>query len=123
MYTRPYVFTCRCTFNHLSIALCLLMAVAPSAPIKAQDTVTGAFWGQVTDSKNNPIPDAMVRFINQVSKIPYSRRTGTDGRFYQGQLQPGMYTIEVSAGTTFKSIAFERMLIATMQNKVVPLPI
>lgn len=119
MNSRPRCFTSK----HLTVALCLLMAFAPLAPINAQDTVTGAFQGQVTDSRTkSPIGNATVRFINQVTKVPLVKRTGADGQFYQGLLQPGVYTIEVSANG-YKPLAFEQRLVATRQNTVQPLPV
>jgi hypothetical protein len=119
MISRPRFFS----HKHLSVALCLLMAFAPFAPISAQDPVTGAFQGQVTDIKTrSPIANASVRFINQVTKIPLVKRTGSDGQFYVGLMQPGWYTIEVSA-SGYKPLAFEQRLVATRQNTVQPLPV
>jgi len=123
MYSRPRCLTNKRTSKRISVALCMLMALAPSAPINAQDTVTGAFQGQVTDSRTtSPVGNATVRFINQVSRVPLVKRTGADGQFYAGLLQPGQYTIEVSA-SGYKPLAFEQRLVATRQNTVQPLPV
>jgi len=65
--------------------------------VVAQDTVTGAFEGTVTNSKTKtPIKDADVQIINQQTGLVIAVRTDSEGRFYEGQLAPGFYRIRVS---------------------------
>jgi hypothetical protein len=89
----------------------------------AQDTVTGAFEGTVTNSQTGaPIAGASVQFINQLSEVPIAKRSDAQGRFYQGLLPPGTYTIRVSA-PGFKTREVEQRLLATRPNQVVPVPV
>ena len=107
----------------LTVVFAALLGLASAVPINAQDTVTGAFEGFVTDSKNgNAIARASVQIINQSTQVPVAKRTDTQGRFYQGLLQPGLYAIRVTAdGYQVKVV--EQRLLATKENTVQPLPI
>jgi hypothetical protein len=107
----------------LALALSLLASLILATPTKAQDTVTGAFEGRITNSRTGaPIAGAAVQFINQATGVPIAKRTDQDGRFYQGLLQPGTYTIRATA-PGFKSTEIERRLLATQNNRVIPVPV
>jgi hypothetical protein len=85
--------------------------------------VTGAFEGRITNSQTGaPIAGASVQFINQATGVPIAKRTDQDGRFYQGLLQPGTYVIRATA-PGFKTSEVERRLLATQNNRVIPVPI
>lgn len=104
----------------LSLFACLIFQATTA---NAQDTVTGAFEGTVTNSQTGaPIPGAAVQFINQLSEVPIAKRSDAQGRFYQGLLPPGTYTIRVSA-PGFKTREVEQRLLATRPNQVVPVPV
>jgi hypothetical protein len=104
----------------LSLFACLIFQAATA---NAQDTVTGAFEGTVTNSQTGaPIAGASVQFINQLSEVPIAKRSDAQGRFYQGLLPPGTYTIRVSA-PGFKTREVEQRLLATRPNQVVPVPV
>jgi hypothetical protein len=80
----------------------LLGIVAPAGmiapPAYAQDTVTGAFEGTVTNSETGAvISGASVEIINQQTGQTITKTSDTRGRFYQGLLSPGIYLIRVSA--------------------------
>lgn len=109
-------------FVMMSLFTCLTMVLfAHRTP--AQDTVTGAFEGRVLNSKGNaPIAGASVQFINQLTGVPIAKRSDADGRFYQGLLPPGTYTIRVSA-PNFRPKEIELRLLATRSNTVVPVPV
>ena len=67
--------------------LCFLCITQPAI---AQDTVTGAFEGIVSNGKTKaPIKDADVQIINEQTGLVILLRTDSDGRFYEGQLAPG----------------------------------
>lgn len=90
---------------------------------RAQDTVTGAFEGNVSNSQTGaPIAGASVQFINQLTGVPIAKRSDSQGRFYQGLLPPGNYTIRVSA-PGFQTRTVELRLVATRSNSVVPVPV
>jgi hypothetical protein len=104
----------------LSLFACLILQ-ATSA--QAQDTVTGAFEGTVTNSQTGaPIAGASVQIINQLTEVPVAKRTGPDGRFYQGLLPPGVYTLRAAA-PGYKTKEQEQRLLATQVNRVIPVPI
>jgi hypothetical protein len=106
----------------LSPLLCLFLG---GDPVFAQDTVTGAFEGTVSNSKTGtPIKDADVQIINQQTGLTISLRTDSDGRFYEGQLAPGMYRIRVTvAGFQPKEVIQELKISYTDQVIPVPVPL
>lgn len=107
----------------LTFALSLVASLAFATATKAQDTVTGAFEGRITNSRTGaPIAGASIQFINQSTGVPIAKRTDSDGRFYQPLLQPGTYTIRASA-PGYKTAEVERRLLATQSNRVIPVPI
>src|SRR5688572_29329055 len=66
-------------------------------PVYAQDTVTGAFEGIVSDSQTGAaLRGALVEIINEQTGVTQTLRTDYRGRFYQGLLIPGTYRIRVS---------------------------
>ena len=91
--------------------------------VKAQDTVTGAFEGIVTDSQSGVrIRGAVVEITNQRTGVTYNLRTDYRGRFFQGLLLPGTYTIRVSfTGYQIKETA--QLLRISQTGEVVPVPV
>jgi hypothetical protein len=89
----------------------------------AQDTVTGAFEGIVTDSQNGrPLKGAAVEIINQQTGVTFNLRTNYRGRFFQGLLLPGDYRVRVSMpGYQTKEAA--QLLRITYTGEVVPVPV
>jgi hypothetical protein len=104
------------------IALSLLgLVIGARAP--AQDTVTGAFEGAVTNSlTGDPIAGALAEIINVETAITYRQRTDARGRFYQGQLQPGLYRIRISVDGFQPREVNQRLKIAR-PGEVVPVPV
>ncbi|PYS90874.1 MAG: hypothetical protein DMF64_13800 [Acidobacteria bacterium] len=100
---------------------CLTFALLPVS--NAQDTVTGAFEGTVTNSDTGaPIAGATALIINQLTGQTYPKTSDTRGRFYQGLLAPGVYTIRVSAsGYVTKEV--QQRLFITRTGEVVPVPV
>ena len=75
----------------LATTFCLTCAMLPVG--RAQDTVTGAFEGTVTNSDTGePIVSATAVIINQQTNQTYPKTSDSRGRFYQGLLAPGVYT-------------------------------
>ena len=102
-------------------SLTLLLAACALAA-RAQDTVTGAFEGTVSHGRTGArIPGALVEIINQASGVTLRRRTDAQGRFYQGLLPPGVYTIRVTAAG-FVVQEKEQRLYTSQPNQVVPIP-
>ncbi|HYG11263.1 MAG TPA: TonB-dependent receptor, partial [Pyrinomonadaceae bacterium] len=107
--------------------LLLLGIVAPSGTViptsYAQDTVTGAFEGTVTNSQTGAIiPGAAVQIINQQTGQAIPKTSDSRGRFYAGLLAPGIYIIRVSA-TGFQTREVRQRLFITRTGEVVPVPV
>ena len=89
----------------------------------AQDTVTGAFEGTVTDSQNGALlKDAAVEIINQQTGVTINLHTDNRGRFYQGLLIPGIYKVRVAL-TGYQTREVLQRLKITYTGEVVPVPV
>ena len=110
--------------TRLAIALLSSIALSISAPsVRAQDTVTGAFEGTVSDSQTGaPLRGALVEIINQQTGVAISLRADFRGRFYQGLLIPGVYRIRVSTPGYEPKEVLQRLKI-TYTGEVVPVPV
>lgn len=93
------------------------------APICAQDTVTGAFEGTVSNSQTGgPLKGAVVEITNQQTGLRVSLRTDFRGRFYHGLLLPGIYRIRVSTPDYEPREVLQELKI-TYPGEVVPVPV
>ncbi|HEV2799105.1 MAG TPA: carboxypeptidase regulatory-like domain-containing protein [Pyrinomonadaceae bacterium] len=113
------------THRGLSLALGLLLSFVQLSGISAsaQDTVTGAFEGTVSNSQTGAvIPGAAVQIINQQTGQVIPKTSDARGRFYQGLLSPGIYTIRVSA-TGYVTREVRQRLFITRTGEVVPVPV
>jgi hypothetical protein len=89
----------------------------------AQDTVTGAFEGIVSDSRTGTlIKGAAVTIVNDQTGISFNVRTDYRGRFFQGLLLPGIYTVTVSM-PGYQTRAVRQRLRITYTGEVVPVPV
>ena len=85
--------------------------------------MTGAFQGTVTSSATGePVAGATALIINQQTGQTYTKTSDQRGRFYQGLLQPGVYTIRVSAQGFATAEVVQRLFI-TKAGEVVPVPV
>ncbi len=99
----------------------ILLAVIASAA--AQDTVTGAFEGTISDNQTGvALKGATVEIVNQQTGISISLKTDYRGRFYQGLLIPGTYRIRVS-NTGYQTREVIQRLKITYTGEVVPVPV
>src|SRR5918911_3465328 len=119
MFPRPNPFS-------RALVACLLAAVVVCPFVRlseAQDTLTGAFEGTVTDSTTGrPIARARVEFVNRQTGVTVTKLTDSQGRFYQGLLAPGTYTIRASAAGYEPGETVQR-LAGMRTGEVVPVPI
>ncbi|MDQ1592054.1 MAG: hypothetical protein QOG71_2681 [Pyrinomonadaceae bacterium] len=91
--------------------------------VYAQDTVTGAFEGTVTNSQTGAIiPGAAVQIINSQTNQIVPKTSDARGRFYAGLLAPGVYLIRVSA-TGYVTREVRQRLFITRTGEVVPVPV
>jgi hypothetical protein len=102
------------------VALALLLA---AGSVSAQDTLTGAFEGLVSASQTGtPLKGAAIEIVNQQTGVVFQLRTDYRGRFYQGLLAPGLYTVRVSL-TGYQTHEVVQRLKITYTGEVVPVPI
>lgn len=102
--------------------VCFALICSFALLVTAQTEVTGAFEGQVVDSRTNaPIKDAVVRMTETQTGVVRSRRTDDKGKFRQGLLQPGIYKISISA-PGYKTRETTQRLVAVQVTKVMPYP-
>ena len=81
----------------LMTAFCMAVILSGAGSALAQSAVTGAIGGTVTDPSNAAIPSATVTLRSQGTNKEETVVTGEDGRFRFTNLQPGTYSVSVSA--------------------------
>ncbi|HXD33138.1 MAG TPA: TonB-dependent receptor [Pyrinomonadaceae bacterium] len=101
------------------ILLFAIIWLIPVGDVRAQDYVTGAFLGQIVDSKGNGIPGVTVQVVNNETGVPAARQTGPDGKYRMGQLQPADYTITISK-QGFVTKTMQRALTTLRTTDVIP---
>jgi hypothetical protein len=107
----------------LQFSLLLFVLFCLTSTAKAQDTVTGAFEGTVTNSQTGaPLKDAVVEIINQQTNVGFTLKTDYRGRFFQGLLLPGNYLVRVSM-PGYATKAAVQVLRITYTGEVVPIPV
>jgi hypothetical protein len=89
---------------------------------KAQNTVTGAFQGDVSSRTGEIISTAVVVITNIETGTTYNLTTDSQGRFYQGLLAPGFYTIQVTA-PGYRAQLLRREIKVSLTGDVVPVPV
>lgn len=78
--------------------------------VSAQDTVTGAFQGKISNNLTGAaIAGVSVEITNEQSGVTYGLISDSRGEFYQGLLAPGTYQIRVTI-TGFKPRLLRRPL-------------
>jgi hypothetical protein len=111
------------SLNSMRSAVFLGLMLSTFTFANAQDTVTGAFEGIVSDSRTGaPIKGATVAIVNDQTGISFNLRTDYRGRFFQGLLLPGIYTISVSM-PGYQTRAIRQRLRITYTGEVVPVPV
>src|SRR5579864_3069882 len=75
----------------------IVAALLLSANLFGQVNATGTFSGQVTDAAGAAVPNAQVKVTEQNTGVAVSRQTSGDGYYTVPLLQPGVYSIEVTA--------------------------
>lgn len=101
----------------------LFVLVLGSPYAFGQDTVTGAFEGNVTNSlTGDPIEGATAVITNIETGATFTKLTNARGRFYQGLLAPGVYHIKVSK-PGFQPREVEQRLKISATGEVVPIPV
>ena len=109
---------------HLTLLIwaagCLLLVFTCA---RAQDTVTGAFEGTVTDSRTGDLlQGAAVDIINEQTRLTIRQRADNRGHFFQGLLTPGIYRIRVTLPGYQPHEHLQRLKI-NYTGEVVPVPV
>jgi hypothetical protein len=81
-----------------SAALCLSSLVMSLGTLHAQ-TTSGSFTGRVVDQSGGVINNARVILRNEATGISSTQQTGTTGDYVFSSVQPGTYSITVTAPT------------------------
>jgi hypothetical protein len=111
------------SFARLFAIAVLFNLVLFVAAINAQNTVTGAFQGDVSnDLTGEPISLAVVQITQEQTGVIYNLTTDSQGRFYLGLLQPGFYRISVSANGLRPRLLRREIKLSSTDN-VVPVPV
>ncbi|HEY3026208.1 MAG TPA: TonB-dependent receptor [Pyrinomonadaceae bacterium] len=109
--------------DSLPLLLIVTVLLLAAQSVTAQDTVTGAFEGIVSDSQTGAaLKGALVEITNQQTGVAFNLRTDYRGRFYQGLLIPGVYRIRVSTPGYEPREVLQRLKI-TYTGEVVPVPV
>lgn len=80
-----------------SLALAAVLALATGATALAQNTTQGAIAGTVFDPSGAAVPNATVVIHNDGTNAEVRLTAGASGEFKAPQLQPGTYTVTISA--------------------------
>jgi hypothetical protein len=115
----------RTNFTRFFLIGAFLAAVLLNFPgvTPAQDTVTGAFQGKVSNNLNGAtIGGATVVITNERTGETYTLITDSRGEFYQGLLAPGSYLISVEVAN-FKPRRIRMPLNVSRTGEVVPVPV
>lgn len=113
-------------FKRTLTALGLIIAIIGClsvGDVLAQDTVTGAFQGDVSDNTNsNPVPGASVQITSEQTGVVYNLTTDSKGVFFQGLLAPGFYQIRITF-PGYKARFLRRQIKITATGDIVPVPV
>jgi outer membrane receptor for ferrienterochelin and colicin len=83
-------------FVKLSFALILMLSMCAMAMAQSEST-SGRITGTVKDSNGAGVPNAAVVVSNPATGVTQTVNTNENGEFTAVQLQPGDYTVEVTA--------------------------
>lgn len=92
-------YVSHCLMLVLLVMPWLTLPVIATTPVHvtfAYDTITGTLRGQVFDANNVPIPQVLVRVINEETGNDRATRTDADGWYQIARLPLGRYRIEAS---------------------------
>jgi hypothetical protein len=99
-----------------------LLVLGLSVLTRAQDTVTGAFEGTVTNDQGAALKGADIQIKNELTAVTYNLKSDFRGHFYQGLLSPGDYLVTVSY-PGYQTKAVHQELKITYPGEVVPIPV
>jgi tetratricopeptide (TPR) repeat protein len=80
--------------KHFAILLIAVLTAALSAPV-ASAQASGTVKGTAKDAQGNPIPDALVVWVNQDNGQKYQLKTNKKGEYFSLGLSPGKYVVSL----------------------------
>ncbi len=83
--------------QRIFLVVALLLCASISVAVFAQSTTEGGISGTVTDQSKAVVPNAKVTVVNAGTNRETTATTDEAGRFRVGGLQPGTYTVTVTA--------------------------
>jgi hypothetical protein len=98
----------------LAVALCAQWSAVPAL---AQSAGEGALQGTVTDSSGAVLPNATVVATNVANGISATRTTTSAGDYVISPLQPGTYSVKVSAAG-FQTVEQANVVVNALQMRV-----
>ncbi|MGC1484651.1 MAG: TonB-dependent receptor [Candidatus Acidiferrum sp.] len=79
------------------LVFAVFVYLASTAPVNAQSTTDGAVGGTVTDQSGGVVPNASVSTENLGTGSKLTSTTDESGRYLVIHLQPGFYSLEITA--------------------------
>jgi len=98
---------------------CLAIGVGQ---VIGQSTVTGGIRGKITDQQNATLPNASVTVTNTGTNQTQTVTTDEDGGYRFSNLQPGTYTIGVTA-SGFANFSQEKVIVEVGQVTSIDIPL
>ena len=90
---------------------------------QGQNTITGAFQGDVSNSQTGePVLAAVIEITSEQTGTVYTPTVDSKGRFYQGLLAPGYYRLSISA-PGLRPRLLRREIKVTATDNVIPVPV
>lgn len=113
------VLISRCFFALAFLAVYLSLGVTQGL---AQSTTNGAIAGTVTDAQGLAVPSASVTIVNVGTDKKNQTTTNDFGQFRVVELQPGMYTVTVSA-TSFATVVRSNVFVEVGRMTELQIPL
>ena len=112
--------TTKLSIKFLAAAIfCLILGIGQ---IFAQSTVTGAIRGKVTDPQGAVVPNATIKVTNSGTNKSQTQVATDDGTFRITNLEPGMFTVEVTSGS-FAPFRQENVVVEVGQVTAIDIPL
>jgi hypothetical protein len=109
-------------FSIKFLTLTLLCLAIGIGQIFAQSTVTGGIRGKITDQSGATLPNATVTATNAGTNAVATTTTDEDGGYRFSNLQPGTYTIGITA-SGFSNFTQERVVVEVGQVTSIDVPL